>query len=213
MINSYVFDNDISEVISSCVKFMITAENVFFWQLVNSDKTRICCHCNLLTFWSEFSTPWPVIQSCNISQVSKISWVKGNFLICSSHYEILTRMMEVNRNWITRDVSLTKFLLFFSICVKIIESLIPATHQKERLIIFSCDWAPLHAPDWGLKFYLNFFFHRSISERNNSSDRSKSQCLSISAPGWTNYFLSELFFWNLFFTRCIKGKICCTTTK
>lgn len=192
---------------------MITAENVFLRQLMNSNESWVGCHCDLLTLWSKFRAPRPIIQSCNISQISKIPWIKWYFFISSSHDKVLPRIMKVDWNWIASNVSLTKFLLLFPLGIEIIKSLIPTTDQKKSLIILSRNRTPLHTPNGSFKLYWKFFLHCSLSEGNYSPNRSERQCLPISAPSRTNDFLSAFFFWDFLFAWSVKSEICSTSTE
>ena len=51
-------------------------------------------------------------------------------------------------------MSLAEFLTFLSLAIKVIEGLVPASHQEIRCFVFTSDGAPFHAPDSSWKLYL-----------------------------------------------------------
>jgi hypothetical protein len=122
-------------------------------------------------------------------------------------------MVEVQRNWIARNVSLAEFLLLLSFAVKVVKRLIPTSDQTIWLIVFGCYWAPLHAPNWSLKLYFQLLVQVTAPERNDTANCTESDCLSVGAPCRTYDFLSEFLFGNFFFSWSVKSEICGSSTK
>ena len=180
---------------------------------MNCDIAWVCSHGNLLWLWPEFCAPWPVLKSSNVSQISQISRIQWHLLVSTCHHKVLSRMVEVQRNWITRNVSLAEFLLLLSVTIKVVKRLVPASDQTIWLIVLGCYWAPLHAPNWSLQLYFQLLVQVTAPERNDTADCTESYCLTVGAPCWTDDFLSEFLFRNFFLTWSVKSKICGSSTE
>ena len=128
LIHGDVFNDDISEVISPCIQFMITAENSFLRQLMDCNISWVGRHCDLLRFRSKLRTPGPVFKCRNVSQVPQISRIERHFFISTCHYKIFSWVMIVDWNRIACDVSFTELFFLLSIAIEIVKCLVPTSY-------------------------------------------------------------------------------------